>query len=146
MRKPEEIQQEIDSLQNELQKSIEYYQYEFLCDDNKSEEMIGFFNLGNLRIILRALHDGEILQYRSPIWGTIEDIKMNPQRNRILVSDNPDINENNIIEFMISRSGAWYRKNIELNVECQESPTGKHEYVSTPDSFDNPYCRHCYKE
>jgi hypothetical protein len=28
---------------------------------------------------------------------------------------------------------------------CLKSPDGKHEYVPPPDSFDNPYCKHCYK-
>jgi hypothetical protein len=34
----------------------------------------------------------------------------------------------------------------EKRPECIKSPTGKHEYVLPPDSFDNPYCKHCYKE
>lgn len=29
--------------------------------------------------------------------------------------------------------------------ECPKSPTGKHEYALPPDSFDNPYCKYCYK-
>jgi hypothetical protein len=28
--------------------------------------------------------------------------------------------------------------------ECEKSPTGKHEYVPAPDSFEQPYCKHCY--
>lgn len=30
--------------------------------------------------------------------------------------------------------------------ECPKSPNGKHEYILAPDSFDNPYCKYCYKE
>lgn len=30
-------------------------------------------------------------------------------------------------------------------VECEKSPTGLHEYIPAPDSFELPYCRFCYK-
>lgn len=29
--------------------------------------------------------------------------------------------------------------------KCEKSPTGDHEFVMPPDSFDQPYCKHCYK-
>ena len=29
--------------------------------------------------------------------------------------------------------------------KCESSPTGEHEYVMPPDSFDQPFCKHCYK-
>lgn len=29
--------------------------------------------------------------------------------------------------------------------ECESSPTGKHDYVLSADSFEQPYCQYCYK-
>lgn len=45
------------------------------------------------------------------------------------------------------QQATWYAKNVVLTseIECKESPTGKHEFVLPPDSFDKPYCKHCYK-
>jgi hypothetical protein len=41
---------------------------------------------------------------------------------------------------------AWLKKDKEQKKkECPKSPTGKHEFVLPPDSFDNPYCKYCYK-
>jgi hypothetical protein len=28
---------------------------------------------------------------------------------------------------------------------CLKSPTGKHEYTVSSDSFEQPYCKYCYK-
>jgi hypothetical protein len=32
-----------------------------------------------------------------------------------------------------------------IKSECPKSPNGKHEYILAPDSFDLPFCKHCYK-
>ena len=29
--------------------------------------------------------------------------------------------------------------------KCLKSPTGKHEFVPAPDSFDDPFCKYCFK-
>lgn len=29
--------------------------------------------------------------------------------------------------------------------KCSKSPNGKHQFVPSPDSFDQPYCKYCYK-
>lgn len=34
---------------------------------------------------------------------------------------------------------------IDLSLVCPESKDGKHKFVLPPDSFDSPYCKHCYK-
>ena len=111
MDKPEkieqEIEQEIEELKNKLKASKLHYQYEPVCDDSFSEDMIGFFNLGNTRKILKLLYDGKKLQYRHGVYGNVA-VYMNPQRNRILVSENKFINEDNIMSFIVWLVGKWY--------------------------------------
>ena len=84
-----------------------HYQYESVCDDSFSDDMIGFFNLGNTRKILTLLYDGKKLQYRHEVYGIVE-VYMNPQRNRILVSENKFITEDNIMSFIVWLVGKWY--------------------------------------
>lgn len=108
-RKPEDIQKDIDKLKKELNLSKQYYEYEFVCDDEWTKDMIGFFNMGNGRKILELLNMGEQLQYRHNIYGVI-DVNMNPQRNRILVSKNEYITEENILTFVFRASGEWFLK------------------------------------
>ena len=95
MERPEVIEKKINELKNELEKSKEFYQYEFVCNSDWSDDMIGFFNIDNGKKILKLLNDGKELQYRHEVYGKVH-VKMNPQRNRILVTDNKSINgENN---------------------------------------------------
>lgn len=110
METPEIIQQKIDKLNDELILSKQFYKYDLICNSGWSDDMIGFFNLGNARKILTLLDNGEILQYRHFELGTV-DVYMNPNRNRIIVSDNETINENNIMSFIIMYNGEWYLNN-----------------------------------
>jgi hypothetical protein len=47
MKRPEIIENKIAELKKQLEKSKEHYQYEFICNSDWSDEMIGFFNVGN---------------------------------------------------------------------------------------------------
>lgn len=109
MERPEVIEKQIDELKKSLHESKLHYQYEFVCNDDFSSDMIGFFNLSNARKILTLLHEGKHLQFRHGVFGKV-DIYMNPQRNRIFVSDNKDINENNIMKFIVWGVGDWFSK------------------------------------
>lgn len=106
---PDVIESKIEKLQKQLIKSKKKYHYKFLCDDKFSDDMIGFFNLGNARKILELLNNGKKLQYRHGIYGDV-DVEMNPQRNVIMVNpiDNEHINENNIMDFIVWHTGTWY--------------------------------------
>lgn len=111
MKKPEKIEKEIAELQKQLEESKKHYQYELLCDNALwSDETIGFFNIGNAKKILKALTSGKKLQYRHGVYGYV-DVWMNLQRNRILVSDNKNMNEDNIMDHIIWNSGEWYLNN-----------------------------------
>ena len=44
------------------------------------------------------------------------------------------------------KAGYSYILNIEDDIKkCEKSPTGKHDWTLPPDSFDEPYCKYCYK-
>lgn len=107
MKEPKEIELEIIELQKQLIESKKFYQYKLLCNPMCSNDVIGFFNLGNARTILNALNSGEKLQLRHSIYGDV-DIKMNQQRNRIIVSENENINEDNILNYIMWCRGEWY--------------------------------------
>jgi hypothetical protein len=107
MEKPELIEQRIEELKNQLQESKKYYQFELICTSKRSDKMIGFFNIRNGEKILTLLNDGSRLQYRHGVFGDV-DVWMNPQRNRILVSKNNDINEDNIMSYIFWHTGEWY--------------------------------------
>jgi hypothetical protein len=111
LRRPEIIEKEIIELEKQLEKSREYYQYEFICNSDWSDDMIGFFNLGNGRKILQLLNDGKELQYRHAAFGKV-NVKMNPQKNRIIVSENTNIYEDNILTFIFRANGEWWLKTI----------------------------------
>lgn len=111
MEKSEEIRRKINELENMLKESITYHQYELVCSNKTTDDMIGIFNIGNIRKLLELLVNGRELQYRHSIYGNI-DVWMNPQRNRILVSKNEGVNEDNIMSFMTHFVGEWYVKNI----------------------------------
>lgn len=106
MERPELIEQKIEELKIQLEKSKKHYQFEFICSSETEDDRIGFFNIGNARKILKLLNDGKMLQYRH-ILGDV-DVWMNPNRNRILVSDNDNINEDNIMSYIVWYSGDWY--------------------------------------
>lgn len=110
MERPEVIKQKIKELEELLVESKNYYEYELVCSDSWKDDMIGFFNMDNLRKILNLLVEGKTLQYRHEFYGTV-DVWMNPQLNRILCSLSDNFNEDNIINFMIWHSGKWYVKN-----------------------------------
>lgn len=117
IRRPEEIEKEIESLKKELKKSKEHFEYELLCNDEWSDDMIGFFNLGNARKILTALYEGKTLQLRHCVYG-VYIIKLNPQRNGIIVSSNyghTHITENNIMDYIVWNAGEFYIKKGESN-------------------------------
>ena len=110
MRTPEEVNKDIEKLKKELEESKNYHQWTKLTDDGTIEKMIGFFNIGNAELILSHLDNGKLLQYRHGCYGNVE-VRMNPQRNRILVSENKDIKEGNILTFVMWATGEWYIKN-----------------------------------
>ena len=107
MEKPELVEQRIKELKNQLQESKKHYQFELICTSEWSDKMIGFFNIGNTEKILTLLNDGSKLQYRHGVFGDV-DVWMNPQRNRILVSKNNTINEDNIMSYIIWHTGDWF--------------------------------------
>jgi len=112
MRTPEEVSKDIEKLEKELEDSKNYHQWTKLTDDSTREKMIGFFNIGNAELILFHLDNGKLLQYRHACYGNVE-VRMNPQRNRILVSENKDINETNILTFVMWATGEWFVKRAE---------------------------------
>lgn len=69
--------------------------------------MIGFFNMKNCRIVLQLLQNGKELQYIHAVYGKV-NVRMNPQRNRIIVSENENINESNILTFAFRGTGEWW--------------------------------------
>lgn len=107
MDRPEVIEERIADLQKQLEQSKKEYQYELICNSDWSDDMIGFFNIGNTRKILAHLYNGRELQYRHEYFGTV-DVYMNPQRNRISVSENGNIKESNIMSHIIWGGGDWY--------------------------------------
>jgi len=130
MEKPELIEQKINELKKQLQDSKNYYQYEFVCNSDWSDEMIGFFNIGNAKKILTLLKDGRKLQYRHVVYGNY-NVCMNSNGNRILVKNSDDseletlpcnefkncstvtvykspINEDTIMSYIIWHTGEWY--------------------------------------
>jgi hypothetical protein len=109
MKKPEEIEKQIELLRLELEESRKFHEYKLLCNDTYSNEMIGFFNIGKAKKILTALNDGEHLQFRHALYGDI-NMHMNQQKNRIMLEDNKNIIEENIMNFIIWGSGDWYIK------------------------------------
>lgn len=109
MDKPEEIQKKIDELQKLLKESKAYHEYTPLEDVKVNESDTGFFDLKRAEKILKLLHLGFTLQYRHKYNGTV-NVKMNPQRNRILVTDSSQITENNILNYIL-RHSEWFLKN-----------------------------------
>lgn len=107
MERPEIIEEKINKLKKELEQSIEHYKYEFICNSDWSDEMIGFFNIGNGKKVLQLLHDGKELQYRHEVYGKV-NVKMNQQRNVILVSYNKGINGSNILTYIFNAAGEWW--------------------------------------
>lgn len=111
MEKPEIIEAKIRELQSQLQRSQEYYRYESIYIDDEidlnNNDMIGFFDLGKAKKILTLLNDGKQLKLSHGVYGSVL-VKMNPQRNRILVTENSDINEDNIMSFIVWNAGDWY--------------------------------------
>lgn len=110
---PKEIEKKIEDLKIQLKESKKFYQYE-LIPYKETEEDFGFFKISHAKKILKLLHEGKKLQYRHGLYKDV-DVFMNPQKNRILVSGNEyvreDINEDNIMTFIIWVNGDWYLKN-----------------------------------
>jgi len=130
MERPEVIEQKIEELKIQLEESKRHYQYEFVCNSDWSDEMIGFFNIGNAKKILSLLYEGKELQYRHAVFGNFI-VYMNPQKNRILVKDEngerlesqsfngfvnsstvtvykSPVNEDTIMSFIVWHTGGWY--------------------------------------
>ena len=107
MEKPELIVQKVEELKKQLKESKKHYQFELICTSEWNDKMIGFFNIGNAEKILALLNNGSKLQYRHVVFGDV-DVWMNPQRNRVLVSENKTINEDNIMSYIVWHTGEWY--------------------------------------
>lgn len=121
---------DLKKLKKELEESKKQNQFEFICNSDWSDEMIGFFNVSNAKKILSLLKDGKKLQYRHAVHGDY-NVFMNPNGNRILVT-NPDgtdlervsynefknsstvivykspINEDTIMSFILWHTGEWF--------------------------------------
>ncbi len=116
MKKSEEIKLKIEALEKEYQKARAEESEELIWDDeahyHKGDETIGFFNLTKARVILKESHNGKQLLIKHGAYGNYL-AKMNPQRNRIFVEHqtnekHKDINEANILNFVMSYPGNWY--------------------------------------
>jgi hypothetical protein len=130
MKKPELIEHEILELKKQLQESKKHYQFELICNSDWSDDMIGFFNIGNAKKVLSLLKEGKKMQYRHGVYGDY-NVFMNPNGNRILVTNSDDtdleciacnefensnsvivykspINENTIMSFIVWHTGEWY--------------------------------------
>lgn len=113
MEKPEVIKEKIKVLQKELEASIDFHNYELVCDNSSSiitddSEKIGVFYIENARKVLTLLWEGKLLQYRHDYLGDV-DVQMNPQKNRIIVSEHDRIKEDNIMNFIIQYPGKWFQ-------------------------------------
>lgn len=108
MRTVEIIESEISALKEELEKvKKEQETFAFVCDKDSKDHDIGFFSLGNTKKILLLLVEGKTLQYRHEYLGTV-DVVMNPQKNRVLVSDNSPITEEAICSHILGLYGSWF--------------------------------------
>lgn len=113
METPDVIKEKIKILQKELEASIDFHNYELVCENSSypfidGGEKIGIFHIENARKILTLLWEGKKLQFRHGYYGDV-DVQMNPQKNRIIVSKHEHIEENNIMNFMIQYPGEWYQ-------------------------------------
>jgi hypothetical protein len=130
METPEVIEQKIKNLENQLQKSKQFYQYKLICTSEWSDDMIGGFNIGNAKKVLTLLNEGKKLQYRHEVYGNF-NVYMNGNGNRILVKNEDDselerspfnefencstvivykspINEDTIMSYIVWDPGNWY--------------------------------------
>lgn len=124
IRHPDDIRKDILELEKELLISRDYYKYQFLCNSDFSDDMIGFFNMKKARTILTALQNGELLELRHDAYGTFR-VRMNPQRDKILVYKEGEedcetkgisrynitkgISGYNIMSFIVWHAGSWFR-------------------------------------
>lgn len=108
MERPEVIKVQIEELKKKLIESEDFYRFiPALKDEEYLINDIGFFNLHKAKIILTLLYEGKQLFYKHEALGNVL-VKMNPQKNRILVTENNTINEDNIMDFIVWKSGIWY--------------------------------------
>lgn len=110
MRRPEEIQADIDVLSEELRRSGIFYSWELFYTDEDAysdTEKIGFCYIGRAKKLLTALHEGKILRLVHGVFGSVE-LYMNQQRNRIVVGSSSYFHENNIMDFIVMHPGTWY--------------------------------------
>ena len=69
-----------------------------------------------------------------PKWKVTADLAENHLKDNASIDIlRNDINK--LIDIIYSSKREW----------CRKSQSGKHEYILPPDSFDQPYCKHCYK-
>jgi len=123
MRKPNEIQKELDEitekLKKELSESKAYHEWEKL--DCETDDTVGFHDLGKMRTILAFLYAGHTLKVHHGGFGDYA-VYMNPQRNRILVDPikkicsvlingkDEGITEEKILGFICNYPTIWYKK------------------------------------
>lgn len=105
--KPDEILQEIKRLENLLEESKKTYMYKKLM---WSPDDVGCFDIGKCRAVLKLLSEGRELEYRHEAYPTVK-VFMNLQQNRIFVEGgNDELNEDTILNHMLSGGGEWYVK------------------------------------
>jgi len=141
MRKPEEIQKEIDKLNEELRKSKLENALTPLWTKKQNDEgwedpgRIGFFRLDKAKTILTALNEGKKLLIKHEAIGNFI-VQMNGNGNVICVYNEdgselergcyngfknsssvlcykPLINDNSIMSFIVWHAGDWYLINEE---------------------------------
>lgn len=106
------IQFEIDNLKKITKNNL----HPLWIDDEEykiKHERIGFCNIDRIRVILKALFDGNTLRLISDCIG-IYEVKLNPQQNRLIVDRvcsknllNP-ISEFNIFPYIMWNPGDWF--------------------------------------
>lgn len=110
-----QIEAQIEKLKKDLENIKKYTEYSFLCDvgefhNNSDTSMVfGCFNMKPMTLIMDELSKGSILKVSHNILGDAE-VKMNPQKNRVLVenlTEEGEYSENTIFRYMISGSFIW---------------------------------------
>ena len=112
------LEEEIKNLERKLAEVRLENSKTLLWDSsNTTGKHIGFHNISKCEFLLRRLYKGEKLLMEHAVYGSYI-IKMNPQRNRFLVSKLVDgyfvttdenIREDNVESYLFSAPTTWYK-------------------------------------
>lgn len=114
------LKNQIDILIGEYNKEVDKQRLKPLWieeNDNKDDIYIGCFNISKMNEIMNALNSGQHLLYKHEQAINDYTVRMNPQKNRIVVETEDDfINEDKIFHHMMNGvAGNWYT--IEETIE-----------------------------